>query len=517
MATNCGLKALGRMTDIEQTSMFSLIHLARDNGLNLYFCKVEPEELVLVTRPAIFHQKGHFVYIENGNPMPAGEYSGYVLTPKPLHEPLPYSLAKKVKGSKKGGDILAPIITGVASMINPFLGAAVGAGVGIHRASGGSGFSGDQKGEWWRPVTGGLGGYAMGGTSIQGMGKFSELGGAAQAGLMAGAGEMPGAIKTGDWMSPIKAGLGTYMGSNALQGAGAGLLAGGSGFMNRAGGAVSGALGGLKTGVQGLLGGGGAPGGTTPAGYGGSVTVPGVSNQNISLDIGRKLAGGLATKGFGPSTPGTEGGGMLEKLLGNLPGGGKSGVSWLGTAASSLLPQPKFDTMDQEDFSKASQFLGGDNYKALPTATRQQLQKYTDMSLDDLSKEFVQKDDKGMRQLEERKKKELQALEVSYANQGQNVMNSSDAQRRMADITRQYDQAAAEYEQQIQNQAQQQAVQFKQQILQQSMQQGQFDYESAMELATYMGREQELKWAIESRNQEALQNVLAGLFSMGTQ
>ena len=63
--SNCfGLKALERITELKEVSMFTLIHLAKDNGLNLYFCKVEPDELVKVSRPAIFHQKNHFVFVD---------------------------------------------------------------------------------------------------------------------------------------------------------------------------------------------------------------------------------------------------------------------------------------------------------------------------------------------------------------------------------------------------------------------------------------------------------------------
>lgn len=113
---NCGLLALEKIVSLKSTSMFTLIHLAKDNGINLYFCKVEPEELVQVTRPAIFHQKDHFVFIEDGKPLPPGDYDGYVLTPKPLHEPLPYSLAKKIRGQKSGG-LLGGLFGGISSLL----------------------------------------------------------------------------------------------------------------------------------------------------------------------------------------------------------------------------------------------------------------------------------------------------------------------------------------------------------------------------------------------------------------
>ena len=151
----------------------------------------------------------------------------------------------------------------------------------------------------------------------------------------------------------------------------------------------------------------------------------------------------------------------------------------------------------------------------MPNATRAQLEEYVNTPLDQLSQKFQTTDDMGLRQLEESKQKEIDALMSSYANYGQDPYTSTQAQQQLTEINRQYDQAIAEYQQQLQNQGMQQAIQFKQQMLQTSMQQGNFDYEAAMELATYMGRDQELKYAMETKNHEAMQDVLADIFSIG--
>ena len=104
--TNCGIRALGGMLEIKNVSMFTLINLARDNGFNFYFCKVQKDDIPLVVRPAILHSDNHFTLIENEQPIPEAEYTGWVLTPQPYGTPLPYSLAKQINGGKKVLEVL---------------------------------------------------------------------------------------------------------------------------------------------------------------------------------------------------------------------------------------------------------------------------------------------------------------------------------------------------------------------------------------------------------------------------
>lgn len=526
--TNCGLIALEQMTALKSVSMFTLLHLARDNGLNLYFCKVEPGELMEVQRPAIFHQKDHFVFVEDGKPLPPGEYDGYVLTPKPIHEPLPHTFAKTIRGKKNAMGFLGPILTGVASIINPVLGAAVGAGFG--------GMAAAKSGEWWRIPLGAATGYLQGvpGGSTLGIGNSTLAAG------LAAAGEIPGAVKSGNWMAPITAGVGQYMGAQLIGGAKAGMAGAAPGFMNQVIGAGKGMVNTVTSGIKTLTGGGGGGGGveiaknaatvgTTPAGYGGTYTVPGIGNSvvgtpGVSGPIGMGVSA-IPTNAVtsAASNAASSGGGAFDigKLLSG--GGGNGGglvpgmSNWqlMGAGLTSMMPQPKLQENSLENYTKAAQYLGGENYNALPNATREQLQKYTAMPLNDLATQFVAQDDKGMRLLEEKHKQERDALMAGYANYGQDPYTSSQAQQKLTEIDRQYDQAKAEYQQQIQNAAMDKAIQFKQQMLQNAMNQGQFDYNAAMELATYIGRDQELQYAIQSKNQEALQQVLAEIFSIG--
>src|SRR3990167_1471125 len=123
---NCGLVALKGIKELKNASMFTLLHLARDNGIELYFCKVDIADLPIVKRPAILHANNHFILAEEGKPLENANYTGWVLTPKPIGLLLPYSLAKQIIGGKKGGDIFGPIVVGIGSIINPLLGAVLG-------------------------------------------------------------------------------------------------------------------------------------------------------------------------------------------------------------------------------------------------------------------------------------------------------------------------------------------------------------------------------------------------------
>lgn len=523
--SNCGLKSLEQMAALKTVSMYSLIHLAKDNGINLYFCKAEPDQYMQVARPAIFHQKDHFVFVANGEPMPAGEYDGYVLTTKPINEPLSHSFAKRIRGQKNTLTALSPILTGVASFVNPVLGAAVGAGLAGYNASKAPGGLGKN---WWQIPLGGATGYLQGASG----GTTFGINNAALAGGLAAAGQIPSAIKTGNWMAPVTAGIGQYIGAQAIGGAQQGFdaaQAAGQGFFGQLGGAAKGAINTITGGAQKLAGGGGTPGsgveiagksavGATPAGYGGSYTVPGIGNNVVGLPGGGGLAGysagalGLAGGGGAAvATPGAASSGFdLGKLIPGLSG--QSPLGMLGTVASALLPPPKAPSMS-DSYSKAAQYLGTDNWNALPTATRNQLEQYVNTPLDQLATQFTQGNDKALNDLDLQKQKAIDAISTQYANYGQDPYTSTQAQQQITEITRQYDQAKAEVQQQIQNQGMQQAIDFKKEILKQSISQNQMDYTSFMELAQLYGMDEQANYAIQSKNYEAIQEVLARIFT----
>src|SRR3990167_7193802 len=137
---NCGLEALGRIKDMKGVSAFTLIHLAKDNGVNLKIFKVKEPDLPLVHRPAIFHAENHFEYVQNGEALPDLKWSGYVLTGKSIGTPVSFREAKLIKGEKKGGffkQIGAIIVGAVITIATGGLGAPAGAALIAGAAAGG--------------------------------------------------------------------------------------------------------------------------------------------------------------------------------------------------------------------------------------------------------------------------------------------------------------------------------------------------------------------------------------------
>ena len=63
--SNCGIVSLGKLKTIEKVSAYSLIQMAKENGVNLLIYQVNVKDLMMVPRPAIFHAKDHFVFISH--------------------------------------------------------------------------------------------------------------------------------------------------------------------------------------------------------------------------------------------------------------------------------------------------------------------------------------------------------------------------------------------------------------------------------------------------------------------
>lgn len=84
VAPNCGIVALSKMCELENSSVATLISLAKDNGITLTAYQVPVDELKEVPLPAIFHSKNHFTYAWKMDSLPELEYSGVVLSAKNL-------------------------------------------------------------------------------------------------------------------------------------------------------------------------------------------------------------------------------------------------------------------------------------------------------------------------------------------------------------------------------------------------------------------------------------------------
>lgn len=544
---NCGIKALEGITKLENVSMYTLIHLAKDNGIDFYFCRVAKEDLPLVSRPAIFHSDDHFTLVEDGKALPKEDFSGWVLTPKPMGQPLPYSLAKQITGGKKSGGFIGTILpfvgAVVGNLIAPGIGGIIGGALG---GGGGAALAGAKGGQI---ALGALGGAFTGG-----------LGGSSApllAGLTAGGSALAGGAGIGQ---AALSGLGGYLGAKGVGNFNAGVNAApagsslfgklGSGFGNILGGGAGGAApGGSGTpqggtgGTYGLTNGGtsaglaggafGSPlapytpptaaslaGGFGGGGYnaltqyssglaartgGSQVSVPTLQNYGASTGGGSGLLGGSnTTTGTGGGSKGLFGGLDTNTLL-------KGGL--LLASGAQKPPDMNYDPL--ANYNAAQKYIGENS--SLPKPTMDQLNQYVTSSIADLKKQFYNPDagNAALLNIDKQYQQALADVQRQAAQGGQSIATSSDAQKQYNEIQRQWTEARSNLQAQLDQQATTQAIGVKQWALEQSIKAGQFDVGSAMELAAQVGMQQQLQYAIDSKNYDAFQQIVAQLLDPG--
>lgn len=115
---NCGLVALKNLSELKVTSVYSLINIARDNGLKLYPYKVPVAKLSSVPFPAIFHTENHFVYVDSKEEFDKKlKYTGNVLlTKKTQFSKISISKQKEILGST--GVVTAAIVTASSGLLS---------------------------------------------------------------------------------------------------------------------------------------------------------------------------------------------------------------------------------------------------------------------------------------------------------------------------------------------------------------------------------------------------------------
>lgn len=514
----CGIVALRGIVDLKNVSMFTLIHLARDNGMKFYFCKVDTTELMSVPRPAILHSHDHFVLIEDNKALPEEQYTGWVLSSKPIGMTLPYSLAKQIMGGKKAGGFLGSVLPVVGAIVGNLIAPGIGGIIG--GALGGAGGSAMSGGKGYQigigAITGGLGGVAPG-TNVLGMNPAMLAGG------LAAGGALPGAIKSGNYGSVLGAGLGGYAGQKLAAGGAAGAAMPSTGFGNSVGNIFGGAVNNLT-----------GQGSVAPSK--GSSLLPGSNVNGVagSLKIAPSSSAGGMAGGF-PSAPssfqmgnlssliqpgaqgagssaGSSGGNALSSLFGNID---KSGLlkAGAGALAGTAFPRPELTSADaMGNYDKASKYLEG---KTLPGHTNEQLNKYLGMSIQDIQGEILgpQAANRSMLELDKKYQESLSQVERMAANSGQSIQTSSDAFKQYQEVQRQWGEAKANLWGELEQNARTQAIGVHQWALQQSIAQGQFDTNSAMKLAEEMGKGQQLQDAITQNNYEQFQSVIADLLA----
>ena len=532
---NCGIAALEKIKAVGTVSAYSLIQMAKENGVNLLVYQVDLKDLPLVPRPAILHSKDHFTYVDNGKALPKHEYSGYVLSLKGLKGAriVPYAEAKRIVGAKKGGSIIGPIVTAVASIINPFLGAAVGAGFAAHQTTGGAGVDNSEamKGQFYRIPLGAIQGYAQGGGKLP-----FDAPNALTAAAAAGAAELPSAVESGNYAAPLMAAGGAYLGTKGID-------AFKTGFNTPSAPGASSSF--LQRTAQGFKNVAGFSGPAQPgaAGYGMN-TPEGVYNTgsmsilpaSTSAAQGAALlaTGGLNLADFARIINKSSSPFSLKNISSGMtaanflkPGGGESGIlgilnqpgmSEAAALAASQIGKPDTSYLDRgtegvsSDYSALKTYIGD---SPLPAATEAELTKYINTPLENLTSELAFSNDTVIRQINQSFDRQIDQMKRSYTGAGQSVTTSSDLRNQIQRIEQDRATSLKEATSELRDANLARAIQAKQFALARGFEQNKFDSGLAFELAKVAGKEKELKLSIDTNNYNQFQDIVANLLYLG--
>lgn len=549
---NCGLSALSKIGALKNVSAFTLVHLARDNGMNLHVFKVlDNKDLLRVARPCILHQKDHFVFVKNGEALPQGEYTGIVLGPTVMGRTMSLAEAKFITGQKNfvtgknkdgeqtGHGAIIDILAVVGSIItaNPLTGAAIEAGGGaIERAQ-----NQDVLGSPYNPgslLKDAATGFFEGAGAIGGVQGVSA--GAANAASAGGTQSLPSAVAnfgkgafqgvTQSASHPISTsahGLTIDAGAAGINTLGSQSIASGinPGLLSQS---ANSGISGVPSGYASGLGVGGATGAAT--GFSATGTGAGYASS-ILPDIGGFTASSYAPiAGFdasqftypgqsaGAANVASGGGGLLDKVTGavgnsfnsNPIGTLATGVGALGLFGSKA---PAYDAASPiENYKTTSQYLGPN---ALTAPTENQLNSYISTPIEDLAKTFTGTSTRVKDAINQAYDNQKQGLVHQFAQAGQNMANSSELQDKVSQLEQKRSTDLSNAELEVQNAGIGQAIQVKQQALSQGMQAGQFNQALAMQLATLTGDQQNLQYAIANNDYQSFQQIMGKLLTMG--
>ncbi len=539
MPMNCGLSALEQIAELKNVSAFTLVHLGRDNGLNLFVFKVENlADLPRVVRPAIFHQKDHFVHIKNGEAMPDGEYTGYVIGPAVLGRVIGLSEAKFIKGGKNFftgknsdgeqtgsgaiGDILA-VVAAVATTIvtggNVAAGAAAGGAV---KSSYGAVERAQNQDELGKPGDIGLIGKDLVVGGLEGYGAGSIASGIGAAGSASGSSALSSNAANQAAFNAARAGSGTTFTAGA-QGAG---LSGQVGAFNaaQAGNIAAGAN--LTNATKAFGGGTANPTGATGANASNLATsgttfnaAPGVTTgaNAVTPSTFQNVVSGTQNAARKIGTDVSNINSTIGKATNGIVGGNSPiGAGQLATGALSILnPPPQPQGSSTENYSAARQFLGDQGYAALKTPTQNTLLNYVNTPIADLQTQFTANNQRTLDKINSAYDNQKNQLVHQFAQAGQNMANSSDLQNRVSELEQKRVNDITLAQQELTDQALTHAINVKQDALSKALQQGQYDSNLAMDLAKITGQDQALQYSIERGNYEDFQNIMANLLAQG--
>lgn len=495
---NCGLQALDDLKTIEKVSAYSLIQMAKENGVNLLVYHVDIKDLMRVPRPAILHATDHFLYVKNGEPLPNHQYTGFVLAQKGFKGSriVSYVEAKQIMGAKKGGvaRIVVPTILGIISGGVLGLPLLVSAGVGAA-----SNIGMDQYAKSQHPEQLGQPGQTGDILGAGALGALSGAGGASLAtGAKAGIAAAKAAGTTGTGNLAFAAAKGALVGTPATMGGQP------ISVINPAAAAANPAF---KAGTAGLLASGGSLA-TTKNPY--TLNPIGVSNY-----VNSPATTGFNMKNIGTAASMASGASAASKFLGM--GQGDLTRAGIGLAASQIgKPDTSYLNNALENtksnYSALKTYVGNN---VMPAATQEQLLNDIHTPLDQMTSNLSFNNEPAIRAINTSFDRQIQQVQRAYSMAGQGYTNSSDARDQVQKINNDRALAIKDATAEISNQNLGRAIQAKQFALSQAMQQGQFDSGLAFELAKMAGQEKELKLAIDSNNYEQFQTIIANILNMG--
>lgn len=483
MTRNCGLDALSKIRELKGASAFTLIHLGKDNGVDLKLFKVKESDLPLVHRPAIFHSENHFEYIANGEPLPDRKWTGFVLTEKSIGRPISHKEAKTIKGEMPPVAAVVGAIISAVSTAASITASVVGA-IGTAAGSLASGMG-----------IGATGALTQTGAAISGMVQGGIYGAGAGAALAGATGQ------------PI--------GKGALYGAGAGA---GAGF----GGAYGGIAGASGAQVGGTLAGAGTGALLAPEGQRLSGAVKGGAGGYLAGTFADASKSYFADKAAGSTgiAAATKAGEIGTKaassgLLGSGGIGSTLATGALTMGAKALGPQgPDSITFDAaKEYANLRNVLGT---QGMPPAVESQILKDINTPLNEMAKNFAPVSDRTLRQINKAFDQQTQNMQRQFAQAGQNMRNSSEFRNEMQKIEQQRAVVLGEAEQEAFNTGMTQAVQSKQFALNTSIQNEQFDIGIAFELADAIGQREMFNAAIEQNDEQQFNELLSSMLSFNS-
>ena len=337
--------------------------------------------------------------------------------------------------------------------------------------------------------------------------------------------------RAGVGLPPLKgAGLGD-IGWGAATGYGKGMMGAG----------IQGGIAGMGTGSAAQNAGyASAAQGAAPAGMGigsGTATGSALAAGGSGIGAGGSFMQGaglsMSNYGFNPAMSkfwgGVTGGGEVANKSGSmyLPGVNESGgMNWIGPAlagagaiGSMAAKRPEFtyyDSTERMEMAKKSimsKYLGEAGAK-LPGVVAEEYLKQIQTPLGELYP--VEKDARWGR-VEGAINKSYDDYEKSIQHQFSQAggVGSKDYQQTIARAKADRAKELSQSRQEIEASAYKTQVEIKQNALLQGAQQGQWDEKLAMELATALGKDQELTMAFEGQDYEAFQNLMSQLMSAG--